>query len=76
MCPGMCHWCAIAGALEPFEIYVWSLRTGMLLDAIAGHDGPVVALRIAARLHAARALVDELLHPCTSQLHDDLVLSC
>eukprot|EP00658_Telonema_sp_P-2_P006120 TRINITY_DN12328_c0_g1_i6.p1 TRINITY_DN12328_c0_g1~~TRINITY_DN12328_c0_g1_i6.p1 ORF type:complete len:458 (-),score=99.34 TRINITY_DN12328_c0_g1_i6:152-1525(-) len=33
-----------AGALEPFEIYVWSLQTGKLLDALVGHTAPVSAL--------------------------------
>jgi periodic tryptophan protein 2 len=27
-----------AGALDPFEIYVWSLQTGRLLDVLPGHQ--------------------------------------
>ena len=33
-----------AGAMEPFEIYTWSLRTGKLLDILKGHNGPVCSL--------------------------------
>eukprot|EP00946_MAST-07B_sp_MAST-7B-sp1_P003544 g3544.t1 len=33
-----------AGAMEPYEIYVWSLRNGQLLDVLTGHEGPVCAL--------------------------------
>ncbi len=31
----------IAGSLDPFELYVWSLKTGQLLDVCAGHEGPI-----------------------------------
>jgi periodic tryptophan protein 2 len=30
-----------AGAMDPFEIYVWNLQTGRLLDILPGHLGPV-----------------------------------
>jgi periodic tryptophan protein 2 len=33
-----------AGAADTFEVYVWSLKTGRLLDVLAGHEGPVAAL--------------------------------
>mmetsp|Transcript_16767 Transcript_16767/g.32649 ORF Transcript_16767/g.32649 Transcript_16767/m.32649 type:complete len:904 (-) Transcript_16767:267-2978(-) len=33
-----------AGAMDPAEIYVWSLQTGRLLDVLSGHEGPVSAL--------------------------------
>ena len=33
-----------AGTLEPFKVFVWSLRTGQLLSALAGHTGPIYAL--------------------------------
>ncbi len=33
-----------AGAMEPYEIYVWSLRNGQLLDVLTGHEGPVCSL--------------------------------
>jgi periodic tryptophan protein 2 len=36
-----------AGSLEPFEIYVWSLQTGKLLDVLAGHAGPLSGLAFA-----------------------------
>ena len=31
----------VAGSKDTFEIYVWSLKTGKLLDILAGHEGPV-----------------------------------
>lgn len=34
----------VAGGLDNFQIYVWSLKTGRLLDALAGHEGPVCGL--------------------------------
>lgn len=40
---------ACAGASDPFEIYVWSVRTGKLLDALAGHEGPVSCLALNPR---------------------------
>ncbi|KZV62737.1 WD repeat protein [Peniophora sp. CONT] len=33
-----------AGAADRFELYLWSVQTGKLLDVLSGHDGPVVAL--------------------------------
>ena len=33
-----------AGAQEPFSIFVWSLKTGRLLDVLEGHEGPVCGL--------------------------------
>nr|ADF43197.1 UTP1m [Chlamydomonas reinhardtii] len=33
-----------AGTVDTFQIYVWSLKTGRLLDVLAGHEGPVSAL--------------------------------
>lgn len=30
-----------AGSLDTFQIYVWSVKTGRLLDVLAGHEGPV-----------------------------------
>ncbi|KAG9473021.1 hypothetical protein GDO78_015312 [Eleutherodactylus coqui] len=30
-----------AGAQDAFEVYVWSMQTGKLLDVLAGHEGPV-----------------------------------
>lgn len=38
-----------AGAASPFAIYIWSLRTGKLLDTLTGHEGPISALRFNAR---------------------------
>jgi len=31
----------VAGSLDPYEIYVWSLRTARLLDILSGHTGPI-----------------------------------
>jgi len=33
-----------AGSLDTFQIFVWSVRTARLLDVLAAHEGPVVAL--------------------------------
>jgi len=33
-----------AGTVDTFQIYVWSVRTGRLLDVLAGHEGPVSQL--------------------------------
>jgi periodic tryptophan protein 2 len=33
-----------AGTRDSFEIYVWSMQTGRLLDVLAGHEGPVSSL--------------------------------
>jgi len=35
---------ACAGALEPFEVYVWAVQTGRLLEVLTGHTGPVSSL--------------------------------
>nr|BCL66081.1 nucleolar protein, component of the U3 processome [Volvox africanus] len=34
----------VAGAIDTFQIFVWSLRTGRLLDILSGHEGPVSGL--------------------------------
>jgi periodic tryptophan protein 2 len=34
----------VAGGQDVFEIYLWSLTTGRLLEILAGHEGPVSAL--------------------------------
>lgn len=36
-----------AGSLDSFEIYVWSVQTGQLLDQLAGHEGPISSLAFA-----------------------------
>jgi periodic tryptophan protein 2 len=33
-----------AGSLDTFEIYMWSVQTGKLLDVLAGHTAPVSGL--------------------------------
>lgn len=33
-----------AGSTDSFEIYLWSVQTGKLLDILTGHEGPVCAL--------------------------------
>ncbi len=43
--PGACGaQVVVAGSLDTFQVYVWAVRTARLLDALAGHEGPVVAL--------------------------------
>ncbi|KAL4425513.1 hypothetical protein ABPG75_009529 [Micractinium tetrahymenae] len=34
-----------AGSQDSFQIFVWSLKTGRLLDVLAAHEGPVVAMQ-------------------------------
>ena len=36
-----------AGSLDSFDIHIWSVQTGQLLDQLAGHEGPVAALAFA-----------------------------
>ena len=36
-----------AGSLDSFEIHVWSVQTGALLDQLSGHEGPVSSLSFA-----------------------------
>ena len=33
-----------AGGVDIFEIYLWSVQTGKLLEVISGHDGPVSSI--------------------------------
>jgi periodic tryptophan protein 2 len=33
-----------AGTRDTFEIFVWSVQTGRLLEILAGHEGPVTSL--------------------------------
>lgn len=33
-----------AGAADSFDIYVWAMQTGNLLDILSGHEGPVSSL--------------------------------
>ena len=37
-----------AGSLESFDIHVWSVQTGQLLDQLSGHEGPVACLAFAS----------------------------
>ncbi|KAF9530143.1 WD40-repeat-containing domain protein [Crepidotus variabilis] len=36
-----------AGSTDSFEVYLWSVQTGKLLDVMAGHTGPVSSLAFA-----------------------------
>lgn len=33
-----------AGSQDTFDVVVWSVKTGRLLDVLAGHEGPVSGL--------------------------------
>ncbi|KAF2753915.1 periodic tryptophan protein 2 [Pseudovirgaria hyperparasitica] len=37
-----------AGSIDSFDIHIWSVQTGQLLDQLAGHEGPVSSLSFAA----------------------------
>lgn len=30
-----------AGSTDPFNVFVWSLKTGQLIDIMSGHSGPI-----------------------------------
>lgn len=32
-----------AGGQDVFEIFLWSVKTGLLLEVLSGHEGPVVS---------------------------------
>ncbi|EDW01423.1 periodic tryptophan protein 2 homolog [Drosophila grimshawi] len=34
----------VAGGQDVFEIYLWSIKTGKLLEVISGHEGPVTSV--------------------------------
>ena len=34
----------VAGSMDGFQVYVWAVRTARLLDVLAAHEAPVVAL--------------------------------
>lgn len=36
-----------AASLDSFEIHIWSVQTGQLLDRLAGHEGPIASLAFA-----------------------------
>ncbi|BCR98861.1 snoRNA-binding rRNA-processing protein PWP2 [Aspergillus luchuensis] len=37
-----------AGSPDSFDIHIWSVQTGQLLDQLAGHEGPIVTMAFAA----------------------------
>ncbi|KAK6347120.1 hypothetical protein TWF696_007199 [Orbilia brochopaga] len=37
-----------AGSLDSFDVHLWSVQTGQLLDTLSGHEGPVSTLSFAA----------------------------
>ncbi|KAF3935317.1 hypothetical protein ABW19_dt0207044 [Dactylella cylindrospora] len=37
-----------AGSLDSFDVHLWSVQTGQLLDSLSGHEGPVSSLSFAA----------------------------
>ena len=36
-----------AGSLDDFDVHIWSVQTGQLLDQLSGHEGPVSSLAFA-----------------------------
>lgn len=36
-----------AGSLDDFDVHIWSVQTGQLLDQLSGHEGPVASLAFA-----------------------------
>eukprot|EP01113_Clastostelium_recurvatum_P001902 TRINITY_DN10784_c0_g1_i5.p1 TRINITY_DN10784_c0_g1~~TRINITY_DN10784_c0_g1_i5.p1 ORF type:complete len:772 (-),score=261.72 TRINITY_DN10784_c0_g1_i5:16-2331(-) len=39
-----------AGTVDTYEIFVWSVQTGKLLEVLAGHEGPVSGLAFSSSL--------------------------
>lgn len=37
-----------AGSHDSFDVHIWSVQTGQLLDQLAGHEGPISSLSFAA----------------------------
>ncbi|KZT37455.1 WD40 repeat-like protein, partial [Sistotremastrum suecicum HHB10207 ss-3] len=37
-----------AGSTDSFEIFIWAVQTGKLLDVLSGHEGPISALAFSA----------------------------
>ena len=59
-----------AGAQDPFEIYVWSLQTGRLLDVLAGHEGPISGI-----VYSPKQVLGEWFSLCASEIICDLYFS-
>ncbi|KAG7191771.1 uncharacterized protein KQ657_002736 [Scheffersomyces spartinae] len=38
----------VAGSQDLFEVYVWSVQTGQLLDSLQGHEGPISCVSFGA----------------------------
>lgn len=38
-----------AGSIDPFDVYIWSLRTGQLMEVLSGHTGPVSSISFASQ---------------------------
>lgn len=32
------------GGIDPFDIYVWNIQTGNLIQVISSHEGPISCL--------------------------------
>lgn len=37
-----------AGSLDSFDVHLWSVQTGQLLDSLSGHEGPISSLSFAS----------------------------
>mgnify|MGYP001807890231 CR=1 FL=1 len=44
VCACVCVYAAAGAAAVCVQVYVWSVKTGRLLDVLAGHEGPVSGL--------------------------------
>lgn len=40
----------MAGAQDVFEVYLWSMKLGRLLEVLSGHEGPVTSLQFSPTL--------------------------
>lgn len=55
-----------AGGFDPYNIYLFSLASGHLLEVIAGHGGPISALAYSATENRLASGSWD----CTIRLHD------
>lgn len=66
-----------AGSEDPFNIYVWSMRTGKCLDVLYGHDGPISSLAISSNVcQFSHACVFLLFSFCDGVASDAFCICC
>ena len=46
-----------AGSVDPFQVFVWSLQTGRLLDVLSGHEGPIACMEFGSAVGSAGGML-------------------